>query len=195
MSTTDEQRLGEELLRGRILTESQLRTIEEYRASLGGRFQDIIVKLGFVPEERLNAFLTHREHTQAIDLNACDIDQNAMRQIPRELVETHAVIAVAVENPESLLLAMNVLDLDVVEEVQSVTNRRVSVGMAPRSQILERIARFYDMETSGGGSAQPSDRELIQMISDPVVAAMARALVDAGVLDPDAWSRELNAGQ
>jgi len=196
MSTTDDQRLGQELVRGRILTESQLRTLEEYRASLGGRFQDIAVKLGFVSEERLNKFMAHREHIQAIDLSEHHVDASVLRQIPREFIERNAVVPLEVEREDSTLLATNILDLDVVEEVQFLTDRRVSVAMAPRSQILEKITRFYDSAEAEGVADAPSrEEELARKISDPVVAAMARALIEAGVLDAEAWTREFNSGR
>lgn len=237
-----EVRFGEELLKNRLLTDAQLKTVLEYRDSLGGRVQDVVLKLGFVEEDDLSRFLARREHVPSIDLARMPLDRDLMARIPRKVIVEHQALPFRLADDLILLVTSEPYDLQVVEDVQFITNCRVEIGLAPRSLLQEKINRYYaaedreqldaldaaePIEAAVPGSAPaappaprsaedqlrevfdrmpetPSDsvggeaamvdeaqlaEQLVARIEDPAVAALAKALLERGVLTAEEWAR------
>lgn len=238
-----EVRFGEELLKSRLLTDAQLKTVLEYRDSLGGRVQDVVLKLGFVEEDDLSRFLARREHMPSIDLERMPLDRDLMARIPRKVIVEHQALPFRLADDLILLVTSEPYDLQVVEDVQFITNCRVEIGLAPRSLLQEKINRYYaaqdreqlevveraeqpepasappersvssnprsaedplramfdrmpDAEPASdaqeaGVEEQDLAERLVASIEDPAVAALAKALLDRGVLSAGEWARHL----
>lgn len=198
----EEFRLGQEMLKEGLLTEAQMKTALEYQRSLGGKLQDIIGKLGFVDDKRLNSFIARREHMHTIDVRDRTIDADLMRRIPREVIQRHEVIPFR-QSANAILLAMSEpMDYQAIEEMQFLTSCTVETALAPRSQILEAIARFYDehpdlgVDVSSGAIERATEAseedELLGEINDPAIAALARLLLKKGIVDVSEWRSELD---
>ncbi|MEM7263848.1 MAG: hypothetical protein AAF488_17810, partial [Planctomycetota bacterium] len=153
--------------------------------------EDIAVKLGFTDEGRLEAFLSIREEFEPIDLSTLELSAEAMARVPRELVEEHRLLAS--NGPDgSLLLVMGELDLDAVVAVKAVVDGPIRCAQADVDQIVARTAEFFEQSEREQARAQASE-EVLAMVSDPAIAALARTLINAGVLDPAAWQAEFNS--
>lgn len=207
-----EFRFGQELLREGLISEAQLKTALEYQRALGGRLHEIIGKLGFVEEKPLNDFVARSQHMHTIDVSGRVIDEELLRRIPREVIERHEVIPFR-QSDESILLAMSeAMDYQAIEEIQFLTRCKIETALAPRSQVLAAITRFYDEHPEIDASPAPATppplpeggeadgeadgeaegpEELVSRISDPTVAALARALLKSGALHVSAWQDEL----
>lgn len=191
-----DERLGEELVEAKLLTPAQLQTVLDYQKSLSGRLTDIVLKLGFVDEESLNAFIADRERMHTVKLDGRIIDVDLMGKIPRWVIERHCVIPFR-QTEDTILLAMSEpSDYQAVEEIQFLTNCRIETGLAPRSQMREMINRFYAENPHPAATVPPTpidlQESLLSRISDPVVAALARALFRRGVLSAEVWQQELD---
>ncbi|MEM7166449.1 MAG: hypothetical protein AAF581_13370 [Planctomycetota bacterium] len=188
---TDED-LGRELSTAGLMTQEQLKTAQEYQASLGGRLADIIVKLGFVAEPELNRVVARCERVHSLDVVGRTPDRELMELIPRRIIEEHLVLPFR-QGDDAILLAMSeATDFAVIEEIQFLTNRKVESALAPRTQIREQIVRYYSEAQDPGELQQGLEQRLLQRIADPTVAALARVLLERGVLDAESWQRELD---
>ena len=176
-----ELRFGEELLQHRLLTEAQLKTVLEYRESLGGRVQDVVLKLGFVDEEDLSRFLARREHVPSIDLDRMPIDRKLMAQIPRKIIDEHQALPFRLAEDLVLLVTSEPYDMQVIEDVQFLTNCRVEIGLAPRSLLREKINRYYAHEDNAEQLAKSSERPL--PASSALEEVLERSFLGASDLD------------
>ena len=191
-SPEDERALAQSFVDSGLVTAGQLKTGLEYQDSLGGRLPDILLKLGFVSERDLNQLLAKRDRMRSIDdLGPYHLDEALLKRIPRRVIEKHVAVPLAVEGDVVLLAVSDTTDFQVAEEFRFLTNTRVETVLAPRSQILERIARFYESNTPE--EPQPLSERLVEGIADPTVAALARLLVEKGVINPSEWARELES--
>lgn len=192
----DESDLKRDLLAQDVLSDAQLKTATEYQAAIGGRLIDIVRKLGFVSDEGLNAFVARREHMNTLDLKGRRLDPELMAMIPRRVIEHHCVLPFRQSSDVILLAISEPLDFQAIEEIQFLTNCMVETALAPRARILELIHHFYAdfPEVGGAPSSPPIGQMLVGKIADPVVAALARALIRSQVLDPQVWAEELGDG-
>lgn len=195
--------LGRELRAAGLISDLQLQTALEYQHSLGGRLTDIIVKLGFTEEAKLNRIVARCEHVPSVDVGGRPPDADLMAQIPRRIIEEHLVLPYrqsdARAGRDTILLAMTeATDFAVIEEIQFLTNCKVESALAPRSQIREQIVRFYAEHPQHAAPEQQVEADekhmqevLLGKVADPTVAALARLLIAKGVIDAESWQREL----
>lgn len=184
-----EFRFGQEMLKHRLITDAQLKTVLEYRESLGGRVQDIVLKFGFVDDDAFSRFMARREQVPSIDLELMQIDRELMSKIPRRIIEEHHAIPFRLAEDLILLVTSEPYDLPIVEDIQFLTNCRVEIGLAPLSLLREKINRFYAAEAAEASeaSAEAIDMgdELGRQLQDTESAGSA-VVEDTAVAD-QAW--------
>lgn len=193
LDRVDEGRLCRELVASGLMTEAQVQTSLEYQESLGGKLSDIVLKLGFVKDGDLNRFIADREHMRSMDLSGRTIDRELMMKIPRKVIERHEAVPVQHTDDTIILAISQPMDFQAIEDIQFLTNCKIETVLAPRSQILALIARYYDeVATLLPGEAEPIPEErLLERIADPVVAAVVRVLLKSGVVTAEQWQKEL----
>lgn len=183
--------LGRELIESGLLRPEQLRLAHEYQSQISGRLEDILVKLDLIDEARLSTFVAEREHMATVDLSERRPDEALMERIPRQLIERHEVLPFRLDADTILLAMSDPTDFRVIEEVQFITDEKVETALAPRTALRERIERYYaslpplEVETEEDPAALAE--RLLEGIADPAVAALARVLLDRGLIDADEW--------
>lgn len=183
--------LGRELVASELLRPEQLRIALEYQAQLHGRLEDILVKLDFIDEKRLSAFVAEREHMPTVDLSRQAIDDQLMARIPREVIESHEVLPFRLDDETVLLAMSDPTDYQVIDEVRFLTSCRVEAALAPRSELRERIERYYDTLPPPPPAPPPLADQLVGRIADPTVQGLARVLLENGLVTPEEWQAKI----
>ncbi|HKN82791.1 MAG TPA: hypothetical protein VJW17_05135, partial [Pyrinomonadaceae bacterium] len=78
------QRLGDLLVREKILTTDQLDQALRKQRETGGRLGSVLVKMGVLTDEEVTNFLSRQYGVPAINLQFFEIDANVIRLIPQE---------------------------------------------------------------------------------------------------------------
>jgi len=145
------RRLGDLLVREGLIDNEQLaRALQEQKGS-NDKLGSILVKLSFVTEENLIAFLSRQYGIQSITLSQLDIDPDVIKLVPEQIARKYEVLPVKLQG-NTLTLAMgdptNVFALD---DVGFMTNLQVIPAVASQAAIRQAIDRAYD--SKGGGIA------------------------------------------
>jgi type IV pilus assembly protein PilB len=145
------RRLGDLLVREGLIDNEQLaRALQEQKGS-NDKLGSILVKLSFVTEENLIAFLSRQYGIQSITLSQLDIDPDIIKLVPEQIARKYEVLPVKLQG-NTLTLAMgdptNVFALD---DVGFMTNLQVIPAVASQAAIRQAIDRAYD--SKGGGIA------------------------------------------
>ncbi|HWN92842.1 MAG TPA: ATPase, T2SS/T4P/T4SS family, partial [Verrucomicrobiae bacterium] len=146
------RRLGDLLVREGLIDNEQLaRALQEQKGS-NDKLGSILVKLSFVTEENLIAFLSRQYGIQSITLSQLDIDPDVLKLVPEQIARKYEVLPVKLQG-NTLTLAMgdptNVFALD---DVGFMTNLQVIPAVASQAAIRQAIDRAYD--SKGGGIAE-----------------------------------------
>ena len=184
--------LGKELVEQELLTADQLHTALEYQSQLPARLEDILVKLDFVDEGRLSAFVAEREHLPTVDLTARTLDRELLAQIPRTVIETHEVLPFRLNDETVLLVMSDPTDFRAIDEVQFLTSAKIETAVAPRSIVREQIERYYSSLPAPPPAPPSLVERLLGQVADPTVRALARALLRNGVITPEEWQEGFN---
>jgi type IV pilus assembly protein PilB len=136
-------RLGELLVRERLITPLQLQQAVEEQRSGGGRLGYQLTKMGFIEENELTAFLSKQYGVPSIDLNEFDIEPEIIKLIPKEVVLKHQVIPVN-RTGSTLIVAMaDPSNIFAIDDIKFLTGYNVEVVVASEQAIEGAVEKYY----------------------------------------------------
>jgi type IV pilus assembly protein PilB len=132
-------RLGTMLVKAKLLTDDQLKKAVDFQKTVGGKLGAIIVKLGFVSDDVLTAFLGKQQQLPIVDLTNLVLPWNLVKRVPKALIEKHHLIPVAFKDGVLTLAVSDPFDYEAIEEIQLATNYRMEIQLATRESINKAI--------------------------------------------------------
>jgi type IV pilus assembly protein PilB len=136
-------RLGELLVRERLITPLQLQQAVEEQKSAGGRLGYALTKMGFIEENELTAFLSKQYGVPSIDLSVFDIEVDVIKLIPKEVVLKHQVIPVN-RTGSTLIVAMaDPSNIFAIDDIKFLTGYNVEVVVSSEQGIEGAIEKYY----------------------------------------------------
>lgn len=150
-------RVGDILLKAKLIDPLQLRSALARHDQWGGRLAKIVVDLGFAPEDAIVDVLAKELFLKRVQLGQLVKDAQALRKVDARYCEEHAVFPVSLKDSgKTLVLAMaDPTDLQVVDEVAMKARARVLVMCAGEGEIQTAVARYYhDREPARAANAR-----------------------------------------
>ena len=136
-------RLGELLVREKLISPLQLQKAMETQRSTGGRLGHQLTKLGYIEENELTAFLSKQYGVPSINLSDFEIEAEVLKLIPKEVVVRHQVIPIN-KSGNTLIVAMaDPSNIYAVDDIKFITNFNIDVVVASEGQIAEAIEKYY----------------------------------------------------
>jgi hypothetical protein len=163
-------KLGELLIKAKVLNELQLKSALQEQAKWGGKLGEILVRMNFVTEDVLVKALSKLLNVPRVDLDKEPLPSDPVRRkIPHDLAsDMNAVPLRLEEDGKVLVVAMadptNVRQLDAIQGISKCKIRPVIAGP---SQVARSLARAYEGEADVG----PADEQF------KVVDAQGRTVV------------------
>jgi hypothetical protein len=190
---SDEARLGELLIRENLISATQLKTAIDFQKKVGGELKEILVKLGYVKDSVLAEMQAAEQNIGAatIEINASVVDIDALRQLPKALLEKHQVIPLRSDDPSTLVLAMSdPNNIAAIEEIQFLVRRMVEPAVAPKAAIrkaLNQIDEFLAESRPKAAVGIPSDRvrQISQVPLERLLRAFILCQIERGALSAD----------
>jgi len=141
--------LGQLLVTSNVITEEQLREAIGLQRKQGGRLGTNLVKLGYLTEERLVAFLSKQWGVPAINLSDYKIEPSVLKLIPIEIARKYLIIPVARVGATLTITMADPSNVFVIDDVKFMTGYNVEVVVSSESSIIHAITNYY----RGGGDA------------------------------------------
>jgi len=179
-------RLGELLVRERLISLEQLRTAQDEQRTGGGTLGYALAKMGFISDQEITDFLSQQYRVQSIDLAEFEIDPEVIKLVSQEVCERHRIIPVS-RAGSSLIVAMaDPSNLHAIDDIKFLTGYNVEPVVASEVAILQAIERaFATPEISYDEIMDGFDEEEIEVAQDMDDAAavdLERASEDAPVV-------------
>lgn len=180
------EKLGQRLVKAKIITEKQLADALEVHRAAGQPIGKVLIDLGYASQGQILAVLAQQMKIPYIDFETQKVNPNAITAAPEELARRYTVIPVDIEE-DKLLVAMadprNVLAID---DLRIVTGYEIKVAIATREDILAAIDEYYkehveeDLTTIDSGE----DLDQLQEISeDAPIVKLVNLIVTRAVND------------
>jgi type IV pilus assembly protein PilB len=148
-------RIGELLLKEKLITPEQLQQALTQQKSNGGKLGYNLVKMGFVKDEQITSLLSKQYGVPAINLTQFKIDLTIVKLVPTETARKYQIIPLS-RSGSTLTIAMtdptNVFAMD---DIKFMTGYTVEPVVASEVAITDAIEKYYPSGKPGAGGAAP----------------------------------------
>ena len=184
--TVGSSRLGEMLVKSKLITEDQLKKALAQQSTSGGRLGSNLVKLGFLTEEDITSFLSKQYGVPSINLAHFEIDQNVIKLVPAEIAQKHMVIPI---NRKGSVLTVAMADpsnIFAIDDIKFLSGFKVEPVVAAETSIKNAINKHYDSAGLVKDILQGYDDREVATVEEgdegPDVGDLQRATEDAPVV-------------
>ncbi|TLM68911.1 MAG: type IV-A pilus assembly ATPase PilB [Deltaproteobacteria bacterium] len=178
-------RLGELLVRNKLIDEKQLaKALEEQRAQ-GGRLGASLVKLGYIKEEELAAFLSRQYGVPSINLNEFEIDPGVIKLVSNDVAQKYQLVPVNRAGSTLIVAMADPSNIFAIDDIKFMTGYNVEVVVAAEASIKQAIDRYYDQSASFDdviGGIEDIDLEVVDDDEQIDISALEKATEDAPVV-------------
>ncbi len=137
------KKLGELLLRRKIVTQEQLEEACKAQEVKGGLIGHILVSLGYATEEDIAQALTAQYGLPYLPLAHYSVGLDVRRLIPENVARQYCLVPVD-HIGNTLTIAMAVpLNTKAVNDIELLPHSSVQIFVSPSSDILQTIQRAY----------------------------------------------------
>jgi type IV pilus assembly protein PilB len=141
-------RLGELLVREKLISLQQLRQAQDEQSRSGQALGYTLQKLGFLSDSEITSFLSQQYRVPTINLEEYEIDADILKLVAREQCEKHKVLPVS-RAGSSLVVAMaDPTNLTAIDDLKYLTRYNVEPVIASEASILAAIERYYNVGPS-----------------------------------------------
>lgn len=163
-------KLGEILLKEKLISSDQLKTALDHQKKNGGRLGNSLVQLGYLSDEEITSVLSRQYGVPSINLAYFEVDPGVIKLIPVETARKYQILPLS-RVGSSLTVAMvdptNVFALD---DIKFMTGFNIEPVVASESSIGEAIKKHY------GAVEDQEAKEIIDEIVNFVDEAGAETL-------------------
>jgi type IV pilus assembly protein PilB len=153
MSNSSPNRLGELLVREKLISLQQLKQAQTDQAKSGRNLSFTLAKLGYISDGEITDFLSAQYRLPAVNLEEYDIEEDVIKLVAKDVCEKHRVIPVS-RSGSSLIVAMaDPTNLHAIDDIKFLTGYNVEPVVASETAVHAAIERYY--------SAGPSYEEVM----------------------------------
>src|SRR5256712_6335924 len=147
-------RIGELLLKEKLITPEQLQQALTQQKSNGGKLGYNLVKMGFVKDEQITALLSKQYGVPSINLAQFKIDPTIVKLVPTETARKYQIIPLS-RSGSTLTIAMtdptNVFAMD---DIKFMTGYTVEPVVASETAITDAVEKYYPSGKGGAAGAK-----------------------------------------
>lgn len=137
------RRLGDILVEARIITPEQCETVRREQERTGGRFGDILVRLGFVSETVIVLALSEQLALPFVSESRLSPDPRVAEQFPAEEVWGLRMLPLSESESEVVVAVTDPLDGRIPEVVAERTGKRARLVLSMRSALERVLGEVY----------------------------------------------------
>src|ERR1022692_1767883 len=154
------QRLGDLLVKEKIITPEQLEQASKVQKDGGGRLGSVLVKLGFMTDEDVTNFLSRQYGVPAINLSYFEIDASVVKLIPFETAKRYQILPLSRVGASLTIAMVDPTNVFAMDDIKFMTGFNIEPVVASESSILEGIEKAY------GTSKEAELEQVMQSIND-----------------------------
>ncbi len=146
MSNTN--RLGELLVREKLISLAQLRQAQDEQQKSGHNLGYTLAKLGYISDHEITSFLSQQYRVPTVNLEEYEIDADILKLVAKDQCEKHRVVPVS-RAGSSLIVAMaDPTNLNAIDDLKFLTGYNIEPVIASETAILACIEKYYNVGPS-----------------------------------------------
>jgi type IV pilus assembly protein PilB len=137
-------RLGELLVREKMISLQQLQEAQNEAKRSGRRLGVALSRLGFVNDSDLTSFLARQYSLPSINLNDFEIDPDVLKLVTKDVAMKHMVVPINRAGATLIVAMSDPSNIFAIDELKFLTQYNIEPVVAAESAIEEAIQRYYD---------------------------------------------------
>jgi type IV pilus assembly protein PilB len=136
-------RLGELLVREKLINLQQLRSAQEEsrRTSTSLGFQ--LARMGFISDQEITDFLSQQYRVQSVDLSEFQIEPEVLKLVNKEVCERHRIVPISRAGSALIVAMADPSNLHAIDDIKFLTGLNVEPVVASENAILQTIEQAY----------------------------------------------------
>jgi type IV pilus assembly protein PilB len=170
------QRLGDLLVKEKVITPEQLEQATKLQKETHVRLASALVKLGFLSDEDVTNFLSRQYGVPAINLSYFEIDPAVIKLIPFETAKRYQILPLSRVGASLTIAMVDPTNVFAMDDIKFMTGFNIEPVVASESSIVEGIDKAY------GTTKEEDLEEVMQSMND---------LGEAGDIEVQAEAEEM----
>src|SRR5881394_3083100 len=154
------QRLGDLLVKEKVITQEQLTQATKVQKETNCRLGSALVKLGFLTDEDVTNFLSRQYGVPAINLSYFEIDPAVVKLIPFETAKRYQILPLSRVGASLTIAMVDPTNVFAMDDIKFMTGFNIEPVVASEASILEGIEKAY------GTSKEEDLEQVMQSMSD-----------------------------
>jgi type IV pilus assembly protein PilB len=180
-------RIGELLLREKLISPEQLQNAVDEQKKSGGRLGYNLTKLGYISEKDLTVFLSKQYGIPTVDLTSQEIDTDIVKLIPEDVAQKYQVIPVSRTGATLVVAMADPSNIFAIDDIKFLTGYNVEPLVASDAAIKAAIEEHYEANDMMGleGVLTEFDEEEMEVVHEEDEIDMSdlkKAVEDAPVV-------------
>jgi type IV pilus assembly protein PilB len=132
------------LLRRRIISQDQLSEARQVSKDGNSNLSDVIIRLQYASGEDVMRAVAQEHGRDYVDLDEVTIPEAVIELVPESVARENAILPLAEDEDGGLkVIVSDPYDIDTIEKLRFILNRKIDMALAPREKILEAINKYY----------------------------------------------------
>jgi type IV pilus assembly protein PilB len=185
------------LVRNKLLDEAKVALVKKTARASNLTYAEAAVKLGFISAELSAKALAKSGNLEYVKLDGLDIPGQIVHLVPESIAREHAVLPLREDGGVLTVVMSNPDDLETLDKLQFVLNRKIKVAIAPREAIMVAVNKLYsradetaqmiqevseqaiDFTEVGGGFGDIGADEAVDESSAPIIRLVQMIITEA----------------
>src|SRR6476469_7158091 len=146
-------RIGELLLKEKLITAEQLQQALSQQKSNGGKLGYNLVKMGFVKDEQITSLLSKQYGVPAISLAQFKIDPTIVKLVPTETARKYQMIPLSRSGSTLTIALTDPTHVFAMDDIKVMPGYTVEPVVASEVAITDAIEKYYPSGKPGAGGA------------------------------------------
>jgi len=134
------------LIRKGLVGPDQLREAETMADAQGISVPEALIKSGYVASNDVMRAVADEHGLEFVDLDEVRIPPSAVELVPESVARENVVMPMSEEDGALKVIIANPLDLETIDKLRFILNRKVEIALSPREAISEAINRYYGQQ-------------------------------------------------
>jgi type IV pilus assembly protein PilB len=140
----NQNRLGELLVREKLISLAQLRKAQEEQQRSGSNLGYTLQKLGYISDSEITTFLSQQYRVPTINLEEYELDAEILKLVSRDQCEKHKVLPISRAGGSLVVAMADPTNLNAIDDLKFLTGYNIDPVIASETAISAAVEKYYN---------------------------------------------------
>ena len=147
-------RIGELLLKEKLITPDQLQQALNQQKANGGKLGFNLARMGFVKDEEITALLSKQYGVPSINLAQFELDPGVIKLIPVDTAQKYQIVPLSRSGATLTIAMTDPTNVFAMDDIKFMTGYNVEPVVASEAAVIDAIARYYPAAAKAARAAK-----------------------------------------